>query len=77
MCAHILALCANCRGNHSANSTHCTLRDKAEVNTHKKKTVKNTTKKSKAPLDNRIELEVKDQVINPNLDPGMDVRLDN
>ena len=76
MCAHVLALCANCGGNHPANSTHCTLRHKAEVNARKEKTAKKTLEKDKATVDNR-EVEVEDQVTNPNLDPGMDVRTDN
>ena len=77
MCTHVLALCANCGGNRPANSTRCTLRHKAEVNARKEKTAKKTLEKGKATVDNRVEVEVKDQVTNPNLDPEMDVETNN
>lgn len=76
MCAYVLALCANCEENHLANLKYCTLRHKAEVNARREKTAKKTLEKDKPTVVNR-EVEVENQVTNPNFDPGMDVRTDN
>lgn len=76
MCAHVLALCANCGGNHPANSTRCILRHKAEVNARKEKSEKRTLEKSKVIIADREEVEIEDPTTNPNLDLGMDLEKD-
>ena len=76
MYTHVLTLFANCGRNHLANLTRCTLRYKAEVNARKQKTAKKTLERGKAMINNSLEVEVEDEVTNPNLDPRMDMEID-
>lgn len=73
MCAYILAFYANCRKNHFENLRHCTLKHKAKVNAQKK-IAKKTLEKDKAMVDNR-KVEVENEVINSNLNPRIDLRI--
>ena len=41
-CVHVLVKCANCGGNHPANSNRCALRHKAETDARKEKNLKKT-----------------------------------
>lgn len=41
LCVHVKAQCANCQGNHQANSTRCPAGQKAETQARQKKIVKN------------------------------------
>lgn len=41
MCVHVTTRCANCHGNHQANSIQCPSRQKAEMQARKNKAAKN------------------------------------
>ena len=41
LCVHVKVQCANCQGNHQANSTRCPARQKVETQARQKKIVKN------------------------------------
>jgi hypothetical protein len=75
LCVHVVARCANCQGNHQANSARCPSRQKAEIQARKNKvaneagsTVKATTtlgpseedEEIPAPSDQEMEIEAEE-----------------
>lgn len=71
---HISVQCANCRGGHTANSSRCTSRHKAEIDTRKQKALRKTIEKGKARLEDMIEEKDDHQEeVTPSPDTGMDL----
>ena len=71
VCIHITVQCANCGGGHSANSSRCTLRHKAEVDARRRKTLDKG--KAKAVGTNEKENDPHDKA---NLSPEMGMDLE-
>ena len=72
LCVHIAARCANCQGNHQANSTRCPARQKAEIQA-RKKTAKNHGLPVKGTTELKSTVETDNSAIN---DQDMDERED-
>ena len=76
MCVHVVARCANCQGNHQANSPRCPFRQKAEMQARKNKVAKNLEVPVKTTVEQRVISEDRDEfeadTPNSNSDMGMD-----
>lgn len=73
LCAHVITRCANCQGNHTANSGQCSSRQKAENKARKKKAVKSPkllAESTVIPIPN-----IKEEYLGPS-DQEMDKRED-
>ena len=70
-CVHVLVKCANCGGNHLANSNRCALRHKAETDARKEKNLRKTLEKAKARAEETGEEEDEDQDSSSDIDTGI------
>lgn len=84
ICAHVEVKCANCGGNHPANSNRCTSRQKAEIDARRQGNLKKTIEKEKPRAKPISEGEERDQEENQdqdevytNLNTGMDLGQEN
>lgn len=82
LCIHVVARCANCNGNHQANSARCPSRQKAEIQAQKKKPAKEVTPKASPEPKVNPEFEVSPSLdkaspgpdeVSPDPDMGMDL----
>lgn len=73
VCVHVEVKCANCNGNHPANSPRCTLRHKAEKAAKKGKEVRKEVEKEKRKERMENEAGGKDREETPENDGEMDL----
>lgn len=82
LCVHVVARCANCNGNHQANSARCPSRHKAEIEARKKKCTEEVTPSAFRPKDDKAndeaganpeEIRPGSDKANPDSDMGMDL----
>ena len=53
------------------------MRYKVKINACKKIIIKKILEKGKVTVNNKLEVEIKDQVTNPNFNLGIDMQIDN
>ena len=84
LCVHVVARCANCNGNHQANSARCPSRHKAETQARKKKCTEEVTPLAFKSKDDKANDEASSNPaspgsdkVNPDSDIGMDLEPEN
>ena len=73
LCVHVVARCANCQGNHQANSIRCPARQRAEIQVRKSKAARNLESPIKATTEVESDVERENS---PTNDQDMDERKD-
>ena len=72
ICPHVTVKCANCDGNHMANSPRCISRHKAGVKANKEKKLRKQSEKKKEKMDSTNEDEIGIDTCNPDSEMGTD-----